>query len=46
MELALPEYNMGFNRAAWKRLAENKSIADVGLKKSKKNKKIIKISQE
>lgn len=30
MELDLPQYNMGFNRDEWKRIAESKKVCDIG----------------
>jgi hypothetical protein len=40
MELALPEYNMGFNRQAWDVKAKLKTITDTGLGLKKQDKKI------
>jgi hypothetical protein len=33
MDLALPEYNMGFNRSKWKFFADKKNITDKGNQK-------------
>jgi len=40
MQLALPEYNMGFNRAGWETKAKLKTITDTGLGLKKPVKKI------
>ena len=40
MQLALPEYNMGFNRPAWDVNAKLKTITDTGLDLKKQDKKI------
>lgn len=40
MQLALPEYNMGFNRAGWDAKAKLKTITDAGLSLKKPVKKI------
>jgi hypothetical protein len=40
MQLALPEYNMGFNRPAWDVKAKLKTITDTGLGLKKQDKKI------
>jgi len=36
MELSLPEYNMGFNKAGWQQHAEKKEITDIGEKSNSK----------
>jgi MoaA/NifB/PqqE/SkfB family radical SAM enzyme len=41
MRLALPEYNMGFNRAEWKKYAEQKSILDMGMQTQDSKKKYL-----
>lgn len=40
MQLALPEYNMGFNRAGWKIKANQKTITDAGISTNERIKEI------